>query len=261
MAPAPAASDVASHNGEAKTKKSPSRSKDAEVVDSDEDDESEKEDYEIEAILEAKKGQFKKNPQNLGYYVKWKGYDETHNSWVMEDDANAPELIKAFRAACDKKNKSPRKAAGEPASKRGARISLAAYDLDAEASPSASAAKKRARKSSVKAADKEEDPDERPTKKPRENNTLRSASTTANEPTENIEIGDMLQHMHTPTWEHLIKIIDTVDQVDKQLVILFTLQTGEHMKADSEVCHEKFPKKLLRFYEGNLRWKESIEMV
>jgi hypothetical protein len=60
MAPAPAASDVASHNGEAKTKKSPSRSKDAEVVDSDEDDESEKEDYEIEAILEAKKGQFKK---------------------------------------------------------------------------------------------------------------------------------------------------------------------------------------------------------
>jgi hypothetical protein len=256
MAPAPAAPDVASHNGKAKTKKSPSRSKDAEVVDSDEDDESEKEDYEIEAILAAKKGQFKKNPQKLGYYVKWKGYDETHNSWVMEDDANAPELIKAFRAECDKK-KSPRKAAGEPASKRGARMSLAAYDLDAEASPSASAAKKRGRK----AADKEEGPDERPTKKPRENNTLGSASTTANEPTENIEIGDMSQHMHTPTWEHLIKIIDTVDQVDKHLVIHFTLHTGEYMKADSEVCHEKFPKKLLQFYEGNLRWKESFEMV
>jgi hypothetical protein len=42
-------------------------------------------------------------------------------------------------------------------------------------------------------------------------------------PTENIEIGDMSQHMHTPTWEHLIKIIDTVDQVDKHLVIHFTL--------------------------------------
>ncbi|KAJ7933522.1 hypothetical protein B0H13DRAFT_1700873 [Mycena leptocephala] len=261
MAPAPAVPDVASHKDKAKTKISPSRSKDAEVVDSDKDDESEKEDYEIEAILEAKKGQFKKNPQKLGYYVKWKGYDETQNSWVMEDDANAPELIKAFMAQCDEKKKSPRKAVGEPTSKRGARVSLAAYELDAEASPSASAAKKRGRKSSVKAADKEEDPDERLTKKPRENNTLASASTMANEPTDNIEIGDMLQHMHTPTWEHLVKIINTVERVDKQLVVHFMLHTGEHVKEDSEVCHEKFPKKLLQFYEGKLRWKESIEMV
>ncbi|KAJ7868953.1 hypothetical protein B0H14DRAFT_3440979 [Mycena olivaceomarginata] len=69
----------------AKTKETPSRAKNAEVVDSDEDDESEKEDCEIEAILEAKKGQFK-NPQKLGYYVKWKGYDDTHNSWVMEHE-------------------------------------------------------------------------------------------------------------------------------------------------------------------------------
>jgi hypothetical protein len=43
-----------------KTKKSPFRPKVAEVVDSEEDDDSEKEDYEIEAILEAKRGQFKK---------------------------------------------------------------------------------------------------------------------------------------------------------------------------------------------------------
>ncbi|KAJ7883872.1 hypothetical protein B0H14DRAFT_2701210 [Mycena olivaceomarginata] len=218
----------------AKTKKTPSRPKDAELLESDEDDDSEKEDHEIEAILEAKKGPFQE------------GYDETQNS-----------LIKAFRAERDEK-KSLRKAAGKPALKGGARMSLAAYDLDAEASPSASAAKKRGRKSSVKTADKEEDLDERPTKKPRENKTLASASTTANEPTENIAIGDM---SHTPTWEHLIKSINSVERVDEHLVIHFTLHTGEHVKEDSELCHEKFPKKLLQFYEGNLRWKESIEMV
>ncbi|KAJ7884395.1 hypothetical protein B0H14DRAFT_2700743, partial [Mycena olivaceomarginata] len=234
----------------AKTKKTPSRPKDAELLESDEDDDSEKEDHEIEAILEAKRGHFKKHPQKLWYYVKWKGYDETQNK-------NAPELIKAFRAERDEK-KSLRKAAGKPALKGGARMSLAAYDLDAEASPSASAAKKRGRKSSVKTADKEEDLDERPTKKPRENKTLASASTTANEPTENIAIGDM---SHTPTWEHLIKSINSVERVDEHLVIHFTLHTGEHVKEDSELCHEKFPKKLLQFYEGNLRWKESIEMV
>ncbi|KAJ7898878.1 hypothetical protein B0H14DRAFT_2494369 [Mycena olivaceomarginata] len=236
----------------AKTKKQPSRPKHADIVDGDENDESEKEDYEIEAILEAKKGHFKK----VGYYVRWKGYNAEHDSWVTEDDANAPELIKAFWA----EKKSPSKAAGEPAANGGARMSVAASDLGAEASSSASTAKKRGRKSSVKAADKEED-HERPTKKPRENNALASASTTANEPNENIEIGDMSQHMHTPTWEHLIKIINTVERVDKQLVIHFMLHTGEHVKEDSEVCHEKFPKKLLQFYEGKLRWQESIEMV
>ncbi|KAJ7787704.1 hypothetical protein B0H14DRAFT_2629070 [Mycena olivaceomarginata] len=215
MAPAPTVPDVASHNGKAKTKKSLSRSKDAEVVDSDEDDKSEKEDYEIEAILEAKKGQFKKNPQKLGYYVKWKGYDETHNSWVLEDDANAPELIKAFRAECDKKKKSPRKAAGEPASKRGARMHPRPRPPREEARAQVIGQGGQQRGGPRRAARR---------RKPRENNILGSASTTANEPTENIEIGDMSQqHMHTPTWEHLIKIIDTVDQVDKHLVIHFTL--------------------------------------
>ncbi|KAJ7877423.1 hypothetical protein B0H14DRAFT_2501204 [Mycena olivaceomarginata] len=243
----------------AKTNRTPSRPEDAKVLEGDEDDGTEKEDYEIEAILEAKRGHFRKHPQKLGFYVQWKGYDKSQNSWVMEDDANAPELIKAFMAKCGEKL--PRKAAGEPVSEGGARMSSAAYALDAEASSSASGTKKRGRKSSGKVAGRQEDPDERPTKKLRENSTLASLSTPANKPTENIVIGDMSQHMHKATWEHLIKIIDTVDHVDEHLVIYFTLHTGEHMKADSEVCHEKFPKKLLEFYEGNLRWKESIEMV
>ncbi|KAJ7708911.1 hypothetical protein B0H17DRAFT_1155966 [Mycena rosella] len=269
MAPAsPAASDVASDSGKVK-KKSPSKAKDVEeVADSEaqseaDDGEEEEEEYEIEAILSAKKGQFEKN--KIGYYVKWKGYDDEHNSWVMEDDANAPELIKAYWEK-DKK-KSPKKAP-EPASKRTARKSVAAEDNDSDAGASAPAAKKRGRKSSVKAADKEGDPDERPAKKPRktgEKKTLASASASggaaasANEAPENIEIGDMSQHMHAPTWEHLIKMIDTVERVEEQLVVYFTLNTNEHVKEDSEVCHEKFPKKLLQFYEKNLRWKESSD--
>ncbi|KAJ7801278.1 hypothetical protein B0H14DRAFT_3885203 [Mycena olivaceomarginata] len=164
------------------------------------------------------------SPQKLGYYVKWKGYDDTHNTWVTEHDANAPELIKAFWAKSDEKEKSSRKPAWEPAPKGG---SIAAGGE--------SATKKRSRKGSVKAPDKDEAPDERPTKKPRENKTLASASTTANESTENIVIGDMSQHMDAQSWEHPIKMIDTVERVDKRL--------------------------LLQFYEGKLRWKESIEMV
>jgi hypothetical protein len=51
----------------AKTKKTPSRPKDAEHLESDEDDDSEKEDHEIEAILDAKRGHFKKVTSLSGF--------------------------------------------------------------------------------------------------------------------------------------------------------------------------------------------------
>ncbi|KAJ7653023.1 hypothetical protein B0H17DRAFT_852994, partial [Mycena rosella] len=151
---------------------------------------------------------------------------------------NAPELIKVY---WDKDKKNSPKKAPEPASKRTARKSVAAEDNDSDAGASASAAKKRGRKSSVKAADKEDDPDERPVKKPRKTGEKKTLAS----------IGDMSEHMHAPTWEHLI-MIDTVERVEEQLVVYFTLC---HVKEDSEVCHETFPKKLFQFYEKNLRWK------
>ena len=61
------------------------------------------EEYEIEAILDAKHGAFPgvrsstldfgilnvvTRPQGrMGYLVKWKGYEEEHNSWVDAEDA------------------------------------------------------------------------------------------------------------------------------------------------------------------------------
>ena len=49
--------------------------------------------YVVEAILDMKpkKGRGKKR-----YLVKWMGYDDKYNSWVDEDDMNAPQLIEDF---------------------------------------------------------------------------------------------------------------------------------------------------------------------
>ncbi|KAJ7710482.1 hypothetical protein B0H17DRAFT_1190218 [Mycena rosella] len=163
---------------------------------------------------------------------------------------NSPSKAKDVEEWDKDEKKSPKKAP-EPASKR--RKSVATEDSDSDAGASASAAKKRGRKSSVKAADNEEDPEPRKTG---EKKTLASASASggaaasANEAPENIEIGDMTEHMHAPTWEHLIKMIDTVERVEEQLVVYFMLNTNEHVKEDSE---------LLQFYGKNLRWKESSD--
>jgi len=71
-------------------------------------------------------------------------------------------------------------------------------------------------------------------------------------------IGDMKQYMTTPSWEHMIQTVDTVERADDgHLDVYFTLRTGERAKEGSDLCAERFPKTLIKFYESNLRWKQS----
>ncbi|KAJ7777227.1 hypothetical protein B0H16DRAFT_1879339 [Mycena metata] len=274
---APAVSPTPSNNDDGKKKKkSPTKSKkvESEVEDSEgqsgEDggeggeegggDDDEEGEYEIEAILDAKKGYFPKN--KTGYLVKWKGYDESHNSWVAEDDAGgAGELIDEFEAKLKKKKQqqSAKKASvpQSPAAKRSRKSMADAESEDGEAS--ASVAKKRGRKSvSEKPADKDDD-DERPVKKARKSTSGKNAPVvpTAEPLPDDDKIGNMQQHMQAPTWDQLIKHIDTVERVDKTLYVYFTLNDGERIREDSKICADKFPKMLIEFYESNLRWKEA----
>jgi hypothetical protein len=88
-------------------------------------------------------------------------------------------------------------------------------------------AKKRGRKSvSQKPVDK--DADERPAKKPRKTTEKKNVTSAARiasvEPLPEEEtIGNMAEHMHAPTWDQLIKNIDTVERVDDTLYVYFTL--------------------------------------
>ncbi|KAJ7623744.1 hypothetical protein FB45DRAFT_926625 [Roridomyces roridus] len=258
----PVPSQDTSDNEQPKKKTSPSKSKkNEEVVETESEpadeeageggDEEEQEEgvYEIEEILDARKGIFEKG--KLGYFVKWLGYEEDQNSWVTEEDAEgAGELINLY---WDKVN------AKKAASKRG-RKSAGVEETASEAGESVSAppaAKKRGRKS---AAAKEEE--ERPVKKARksaaaDNKKGRSRARVQEEEGSEESIGNMSAHMDDPDWSHLIQIIDTVERVDDKLFVYFTLNTGERIREDSELCGDKFPKMLLRFYESNLRWKEA----
>jgi hypothetical protein len=55
--------------------------------------EEEEEQYEIDAILNARRHGKKKT---LQYLVHWKGYPHADDSWVNHGDLNAPDLLKEF---------------------------------------------------------------------------------------------------------------------------------------------------------------------
>jgi len=58
------------------------------------------------------------------------------------------------------------------------------------------------------------------------------------------------------SWETLVKNVDTVERVGETLMVFFTLHTGEAVREDTKICKERFPQKLLQFYEDNLRWRQ-----
>ncbi|KAK7013488.1 chromatin-associated protein swi6, partial [Favolaschia claudopus] len=180
-----------------------------------EDEEGPGGEYEIEEILEAKKGQLEK----YGYRVSWKGYGPEHNSWVNEEDAgNAQDLIDAFWES------------------RGGR-------------PPVSRAERRARKSEAP----DRDDDEMSAKKPRRATGKRSMREPSRKMSSEHTKADLTgMRMPVPSWNHLIRQIDTVERIDNTLYVFFTLHNGERVREETSVFADKCPKLLITFYEANL---------
>ncbi|KAF9244140.1 hypothetical protein BU15DRAFT_42196 [Melanogaster broomeanus] len=208
------------------------------AADSDAEDEEEEqeEEYEIERIIEAKKGRFPGG--RMGYFVKWKGYSEEHNSWVDEMDAgNAQDLIDQFWASKKKESsssKAPRKS--EPTKKHQKSAIMPKAD-NAE-------------------APEEDEEDQRAKKKARKSNGTGRPSKQQESDDDDI-LGNMRKHMNVASWENLVQSIDTVERTnDGELIVYFTLKNEKkRMRENSRLCAQKFPQKLITFYESNLRWK------
>jgi len=55
--------------------------------------------------------------------------------------------------------------------------------------------------------------------------------------------------MTIPSWEAMIESVDTVERDGDHLTGYFTLKKDkEHVAAGSMIFHDKFPKKMLKFY-------------
>jgi len=215
----------------------------------------EESEYEIESIIDAKRGG---NGPGFAYLVSWKGYSAEHNSWVDQDDAgNAGDLIAEYWKK-NSKDKKGRKSVDKP---KAARKSVA---RDASADVSSSVAKKRGRTKVKDDSDVEAESDGGKAKVKRAKKSTSGTKTTKSSSSMDVDgvdaddIGQMENYMELESWEKLIKSVDTVEKGDDgHLYVYFTLKTdGERHRQRSDVCKQRFPLQLINFYEGHLRWKQ-----
>lgn len=173
--------------------------------------------YEIEAIIDAKRGMFPHG--RVGFFVKWKGYGDNENSWVDENDAgNAEDLIKDFWSR--KKNRKQ-----ETKTKRG-RKSTATMDEESDDLGSVSVApKKKGRKPKARTDTEEiEETDTRVSKK---------------DDDQDVVMSDMGNYDSWPSWEDLIRSIDTIEKDDSgKIQVYFTLKSGAKVRESSENCRK-----------------------
>lgn len=79
-------------------------------VDDDDDDDIAVNEYVVEAIIDKR---YNPNLKESEYFLRWKGYSDSDNTWEPESNLDCPELIKAFNEEYDAKNKNKPKSASK----------------------------------------------------------------------------------------------------------------------------------------------------
>ncbi|KAI0083961.1 hypothetical protein BDY19DRAFT_987755 [Irpex rosettiformis] len=229
--------------------------------------------YEIEEIINHSMDTF--GAGQIGYLVKWKGYDDSQNSWVTEEDAgNAQELIETYwkqrggrpTTSAKKARKSDTKPKTSAVQKRKSSPAAMVVDSDEEPAP----AKKRGRQSKGSVSD-----DEEPKKTKSGKTATKGANGSASskkalaradeEDEDDKQYVSMQKFKNLASWDHLVHHIETVERTESGgLKVYFTLKSqngvdGAFCCEDSTICKQKMPRTLLDFYESNLRWRQAEE--
>jgi len=218
-----------------------------------EEDGGEEEEYEIETILDSSTEIFPHG--EVGYFVSWKGYPASENSWVRESDApNADELISRYLDVLSKKKVAEKKKSSAKSRKSAERPQEP---------------KKRGRASTKsKVESDDEEPERSPvqptTKKQKKEKAPAPAKKTESKEEQeyDIEFVTMEKYMDLDAWDTLIGKVETIERDDDQnLYVYGVLTTGDQFRLPSSTANIKFPQKIIKFYEDNLRWKSMDESL
>ncbi|TKY90322.1 hypothetical protein EX895_000320 [Sporisorium graminicola] len=243
--------------------------------------------YEIESIV----SHFQDSSAGeLSYFVKWKGYPDSENSWVYESDmGGAQEMITEYWAKVPEKRV---KRMGTKGGKKGKRqSSVSASSPAAKASSSSlAAAGKRSGRRELSLLAHGETPSSRtkvarrvtdglaPSRSPTPDDALidvasdpalqriRSDPNLTDEQRQVLEA----QHLHAvkldrlrkryariPDWDPIVKRVEAVEKMsDNKLRVFVHFENGDRLAFESIVAHHRCPLKLLQFYESNLRFKK-----
>ncbi|KAG8902471.1 hypothetical protein FRB99_004443 [Tulasnella sp. 403] len=240
-------------------------------------DEGEEEEYEIEKILKAKKDVFEGG--SWGFFVKWKGYPDSENSWVNEHDFFATDLLEQFWMSHPEIKGNPMRSkinamrTKSSVSQSNSRISTGrGRKSNVEAEASDNEPPKSSKRKAQSAAEEEEDEVEEvietepPKKKSRASQAKKKDTTPQHEngffsgsEAQPHDLNAMQKHMNKKSWENIIETIETVERVDDgALMVYFTATDGTKGICDSTVLAGKAPQALIKFYETHLRWRTTI---
>ncbi|KAG8958196.1 hypothetical protein FRC03_009360 [Tulasnella sp. 419] len=277
----------------ATSKQQSSDSENEALVDTGEAEDEVQEEYEIEAVLRAKKGRI--FPGEMAYFVKWKGYDSDENSWVAERDFNAHDLLDEFWKRNEIKQRKERQSANgrksSIATKKSSRAETVS-DREMEEVP-----KKRGRASKAstrKTPDSDEENDKKskgafddmdqdedenkPPKKKAKTGGAKSSKSRAKVEEDDVEdektpsegeghaaISEFPEWRNKASWEDYIKIIETVEKTsdpatgEPKLLIYFRTHDDRRGVQDSKILRAKAPQTIIDFYEDHLRWQAAQE--
>ncbi|KAF3388523.1 Chromatin-associated protein swi6 [Penicillium rolfsii] len=218
-------------NGTTEDAKEPDQ---VDAEDEEDDDEEEEEDvYIVETITDhawMEDGSFR-------LLVKWKGWDKPEDmTWEPESSlkSGAKDTLDAYYKKIGGR---PRKNAAKPAAK---------------------AAPGRKRKSTSETKESSDSAEPTKQKRPRKS----SAPATEEPPAETAAEGEEDDLSWTPKgkdWGSHLEKVDTIirDQDSKQLFAFLLWKNGKRSRVALEMCYDRCPKQMLKFYENHLVFKET----
>ncbi|ODN73022.1 hypothetical protein L202_08417 [Cryptococcus amylolentus CBS 6039] len=220
-------------------------------IESESESEGSEEEYEVEAIL----GHRKTRGNKLEYHVSWKNYGPTHNSWEPEANViHAEELLKIYwdtqKKAESKEPEPAPKKRGRP-SKDSVRANSSRVSTSLVAKEDNEPAPKRSRTSAVNGRKRvvkgsSEEPEE-------------EEETAADDPE---YVDEYTAYMKMKDWENVVESVDTIDMDDDgKIIVLVTMKKGTKSVIPRDLAYERFPYKVLKFYESHLKWSTTPEDV
>ncbi|GAC98456.1 hypothetical protein PHSY_006050 [Pseudozyma hubeiensis SY62] len=246
--------------------------------------------YEIEYIVSH--SQETTTAGQLSYFVKWKGYPDSENSWVYESDmGGAQEMIQEYWAKVPGKKVKKMGSKGKKGGggKRQSSVSLSSPAAKSGAGAlSGGAGKRTSRRESTltlgetsSRSTKRKNPDLAASRSPTPDDALIDTENDPallrirSDPTLSDEQRTLLeaQHLHAiqldrlrkryariPDWDPIVKRVEAVEKMPNNKIRVFVLfESGDRLAFESVVAHHRCPLKLLQFYEENLRFKVRDE--